>query len=90
MKEIEKQGLVATDIEVWRGHYARMLQRWQDKFEANLEAIGSLYDDRFLRMWRYYLVASETAFKELGMVVFQFQLSRDPAAVPETRDYLYA
>lgn len=90
MTEIEKQGLVATDVEVWRGHYARTLQRWQDKFEVNLEAIGSLYDDRFLRMWRYYLVVSETAFKELGMVVFQFQLSRDPTAVPETRDYLYS
>lgn len=89
MKEIEKQGLVATDVEVWRGHYASTLQRWQDKFEVNLEAIGSLYDDRFLRMWRYYLVVSEAAFKELGMVVFQFQLSRDSGAVPETRDYLY-
>ncbi len=88
VKEIEKQGLITTDVEVWRGHYARTLQRWQDKFEANLDVVRDLYDDRFVRMWRYYLVVSEMAFSEQGMVVFQFQLSRDQTAVPETREYL--
>ncbi|MCP5076407.1 MAG: class I SAM-dependent methyltransferase [Rhodobacteraceae bacterium] len=89
MREIEKQGLIATDVEVWRGHYARTLRHWQDKFETNLDAIRDLYDDRFLRMWRYYLVVSEMSFSQLGMVIFQFQLSRDQMAVPGTRDYLY-
>ncbi len=88
MKEIEKQDLVATDVEVWRGHYARTLQCWQEKFEGNLETIRDLYDDRFLRTWRYYLLVSEAAFSEQGMVVFQFQLSRGQMVVPVTRDYL--
>ncbi len=88
MKEIEKQDLVTTDVEVWRGHYARTLQCWQEKFEANLKSIRDLYDDRFLRMWRYYLIVSEMAFSEQGLVVFQFQLSRGQMVVPVTRDYL--
>jgi len=88
-RAIEKQGLIVTDVEVWRGHYARTLQHWQDKFEANLDAIRDLYDDQFLRMWRYYLALSEMAFSEMGMVVFQFQLTRDQLAVPTTRNYLY-
>lgn len=87
--EIEQAGLVSTDVEVWRGHYNETLRRWQDRFEANLDAIRALYDERFTRMWRYYLTAAEVGNNELGLVLFHFQITRDPLAVPITRDYLH-
>ena len=89
MCEIEKSDLFATDIEVWRMHYVKTLQHWRDRFETNIDAIAALYDARFCRMWRYYLIASELSFSVLGMVVFQFQISRDQMAVPLTRDYMF-
>ena len=88
MREVEKSDLFATDIEVWRMHYVKTLLHWQERFETNIEAIRTLYDDRFCRMWRYYLIASELSFSVLGMVVFQFQITRDQTAVPLTRDYM--
>ncbi|KAA2314190.1 class I SAM-dependent methyltransferase [Pseudooceanicola sediminis] len=89
MAAVEKEDLVATDVEVWRLHYAETLKHWYDRFMANADAAREIYDDRFVRMWRLYLVASELTFRLNGQVVFQFQLSRDQEAVPLTRDYLY-
>ncbi|WP_375260927.1 class I SAM-dependent methyltransferase [Palleronia sp.] len=86
---IERQGLVTSDLEVWRLHYAKTLRAWADRFEAGIEKARALYDERFCRMWRYYLVASEMSFVHGQQVVFQFQLSRTNDAVPITRDYLY-
>ncbi|MEM9523570.1 MAG: cyclopropane-fatty-acyl-phospholipid synthase family protein, partial [Pseudomonadota bacterium] len=90
MAAIEKEGLVTADIEIWRLHYAETLRHWYDRFVARIEEARALYDDRFCRMWRYYLVASELTFRLSSQVVFQFQLARDQRAVPMTRDYLYA
>lgn len=89
MQAVERQRLWTTDIEVWRLHYAITLRHWRDRFEANIEAVGKLYDDRFCRMWRYYLVASELSFRLGRQAVFQIQLSRQQEAVPLSRDYLY-
>ncbi|WP_368185661.1 class I SAM-dependent methyltransferase [Aestuariibius sp. HNIBRBA575] len=89
-REIEKKRLVVTDVEVWRSHYARTVQHWIDRFEANLDPIRDMYDDRFLRMWRYYLIASEISLTELGMCIFQYQITHHPMAAPITRDYIYA
>ncbi|MGH1368267.1 MAG: class I SAM-dependent methyltransferase [Maritimibacter sp.] len=89
MAEVEKTSLMPMDIEVWRTHYAQTLIHWQEKFEANVDAVRALYDDKFVRMWRYYLVASEMSFSELGLVIFQFQMAHQEAAVPVTREYLY-
>ncbi|PIE16236.1 MAG: SAM-dependent methyltransferase [Rhodobacterales bacterium] len=88
MQSLEKSELFATDIEVWRMHYARTLQIWRDRFEANIDAARQLYDDRFCRMWRFYLISSELSFSIFGLVVFQMQISRDQMAVPLTRDYI--
>lgn len=85
---IERSGLVVTDIEVLRMHYARTINAWRSRFEARLPDVRQLYDDRFCRMWRYYLAASELAFRRGGHVVFQIQLARRQDAVPNTRDYL--
>ena len=85
----EHQDLFATDIEIWRLHYARTLKHWRDRFMASIDRARALYDDRFCRMWRYYLIASELTFRMNGQVVFQMQLSPKQDAVPLTRDYLY-
>ena len=89
MAAIEKEGLIVTDIEVLRLHYAETLRHWHDRFMANVDRVREIYDDRFCRMWRWYLVASELTFRHYGQVVFQFQIARRQEAVPLTRDYLY-
>lgn len=86
---IEGSGLTLADVEVWRGHYERTLQEWQKRFEANVDRVREMYDDRFVRMWRFYLIAAELSFSELRHVVFQMQLSKGAYTVPATRDYLY-
>jgi len=86
---VERQRLVTTDVEVWRLHYAETLREWRRRFEANIDRARALYDDRFCRMWRYYLIASELTFRLNNQVVFQFQMSPKQDAVPLTRDYLY-
>nr|WP_306268717.1 cyclopropane-fatty-acyl-phospholipid synthase family protein [Pararhizobium sp. IMCC3301] len=85
---IEKSGLYVTDIEVWRLHYADTLRIWRERFEANLDEVREIYDERFCRMWRFYLIASEMAFRHNGHVVFQIQIAKKQDAVPLTRDYL--
>jgi len=64
------------------------LRHWHDRFMARIDEARALYDDRFCRMWRYYLVASEMTFRRHHQVVFQLQLTRDQTAVPLTREYL--
>jgi cyclopropane-fatty-acyl-phospholipid synthase len=86
---VEQSGLGSTDVEVWRLHYAETLKEWHARFVANEDKARALYDDRFCRMWRFYLLASEYTFRNAGQVVFQLQLSRRQDAVPLTRDYLY-
>jgi cyclopropane-fatty-acyl-phospholipid synthase len=87
---IEKEGLWTTDVEVWRLHYAETLLHWHDRFKAREDEARALYDERFCRMWRFYLVGSEMSFRANKQTVFQFQLARRQDAVPLTRDYLYS
>lgn len=89
MCAVEKARLWATDIECWRLHYAYTLRHWYDRFQANADQVVAMYDDRFVRMWRFYLAACEQTFRHGPQVVFQFQLCRNIDAVPLTRDYLY-
>jgi cyclopropane-fatty-acyl-phospholipid synthase len=86
---IEKEEIEQTDIEVWRHHYAMTLRHWHDRFVARIDEARALYDDRFCRMWRFYLIAAEMSFIAGHQVVFQVQLARRKDAVPLTRDYLY-
>ena len=90
MAAAEKADLMSQDIEVWRMHYALTLRHWHDRFMSNIDRVRDLYDDRFCRMWRYYLAACEQTFRHNRQVVFQVQLARKVDAVPITRDYLYA
>jgi cyclopropane-fatty-acyl-phospholipid synthase len=88
-RAIERAGLWMADIECLRLHYALTLQHWRARFEAALPDLPPHLDDRFRRMWRFYLTASEMSFRHGRQAVFQFQLSRRIDAVPITRDYLY-
>ena len=89
LRSVETSRLWAVDVEVWRLHYAETLRHWTERFEANEDKVRALYDDRFVRMWRFYLAACEQTFRHGRQAVFQFQLSRRIDAVPLTRDYLY-
>ena len=88
MPAVERSGLVVTDVEVWRLHYAETLRCWRERFAARREEIADLYDERFCRMWEFYLAASEAAFRFNKHVVFQIQLAKRQEAVPLTRDYI--
>ncbi len=86
---VEQSGLITTDLEVWRLHYAETLRHWYDRFMARIDEARRLYDDQFCRMWRFYLKACELTFRLDRQVVFQVQMARQQEAVPLTRDYLY-
>ncbi|MBX9456343.1 MAG: cyclopropane-fatty-acyl-phospholipid synthase family protein [Rhizobium sp.] len=88
MASIERSGLVITDVEVLRLHYAETLRAWRERFMARREEAKALYDERFCRIWEFYLASSESAFRWQGLVIFQFQLAHDQQAVPLTRDYI--
>ncbi|WP_422036387.1 class I SAM-dependent methyltransferase [Reyranella sp.] len=87
---IEKAGLWVTDIEVLRLHYAETLRHWRHRFLANRERIKETagYDDRFCRMWEFYLAGCEVAFRYMQQMVFQIQIARRQDAVPLVRDYM--
>jgi len=88
MPAIERAGLVVTDIEILRLHYAYTLQAWRERFLAHREDVLKLYDERFCRMWECYLAMAESAFRWQDAVVFQLQLAKRNDVVPLTRDYV--
>src|SRR5450759_2357665 len=85
---IEKSGLLVTDIEILRLHYAETLKVWRQRFLAHREEVERIYDQRFVRMWEFYLAAAEMSFREQNMMVFQIQLTKRQDVVPMTRDYI--
>ncbi len=90
MAAIEKVGLWVTDVEILRLHYAETLRHWRQRFLANRERIKQQagYDERFCRMWEFYLAGCEISFRYMNQMVFQIQLARRQDAVPLTRDYI--
>lgn len=88
MRAVEKSGLAITDIEILRVHYAETLRHWRQRFMARRDEAKALYDERFCRIWEFYLAASESAFRWQNLVVFQLQLAHNQEAVPLTRDYI--
>jgi cyclopropane-fatty-acyl-phospholipid synthase len=85
---VERAGLLITDIEILRLHYAETLRAWRQRFLAHREEVERIYDQRFVRMWEFYLAASEMAFREQALMVFQLQLTKRQGIVPMTRDYI--
>ena len=89
LKPIEKSGLILSDVEVWRMHYSHTLRNWKERFLSKREEVLEMFDEKFLRMWEFYLAGCEMAFKWGDQVVFQIQLIKKHSAVPNTRDYIY-
>ena len=85
---IEKAGLLVCDVEILRLHYAETLKAWRERFMARRDDAVRLYDERFARMWEFYLAASEMSFRKQNMMNFQIQITKRQGVVPMTRDYV--
>jgi cyclopropane-fatty-acyl-phospholipid synthase len=85
---IERAGLLVTDIEILRLHYADTLRAWRERFLAHREEAERLYDPRFVRMWEFYLAGSEMAFRDQNMMIFQIQMTKRQGVIPITRNYI--
>ena len=88
-RPIENSGLVISDMEILRLHYSHTLRHWKERFLDKREKVLEIFDEKFLRMWEFYLVGCEMAFKWGDQVVFQLQLTKNFTSVPNTRDYIY-
>jgi cyclopropane-fatty-acyl-phospholipid synthase len=85
---IERAGFKVCDVEILRLHYAETLKAWRERFMARREEAVRLYDERFARMWEFYLASSEMSFRKQYLMNFQIQLAKRHSAVPITRDYI--
>jgi cyclopropane-fatty-acyl-phospholipid synthase len=90
MPAIERAGLLVCDVEILRLHYAETLKAWRERFMARREEAVQLYDERFARMWEFYLACSEMSFRKQNMMNFQVQLTKRQGVVPMTRDYIFS
>ena len=88
-KPIEKSGLIVSDVEVLKLHYSLTLRHWKERFLSNKNKVISMFDEKFFRMWEFYLASCESAFKWGDQVVYQFQLTKNYMSTPNTRDYIY-
>jgi len=86
---IEKSGLIVSDLEVLKIHYAHTLRHWKERFTQNKDKVLDMFDEKFFRMYEFYLTSCEVAFKFGDQVVYQIQLSKELDTVPSTRDYIY-
>jgi cyclopropane-fatty-acyl-phospholipid synthase len=87
---VESKGLLVTDVEILRLHYAMTLRLWRQRFRAVWNTAVAKFGERFCRMWEFYLAVCEIGFRYQGLMVFQMQLAKDHAALPLTRNYMYA
>ena len=90
MSSIEQTPLRVTDIEVWHDHYARTLHHWRNRFMARRDEALAMFDERFCRLWEFYLTSCELAFSHSSLVVYQIQLCKSKGIIPITRNYLYS
>jgi cyclopropane-fatty-acyl-phospholipid synthase len=88
MPAVEKAGLLVSDVEILPMHYAHTLRHWRERFLARRQEAAALYDERFVRMWEFYLAGSEMAFTHENFFVFQMQITKKRMAVPGNRDYV--
>ena len=88
LSAVERSGLIVTDVEILQLHYAETLKAWRERFLARRADAAQLYDERFCRMWEFYLAGSEAGFRLGQQVNFQFQLARKVGVVPMTRSYI--
>jgi len=89
MNPIEKSGLIVSDLEVLKMHYAHTLRNWRENFLKNKDKVFKMFDEKFFRMWEFYLTSCEAEFRFGDQVVYQFQLTKKVNTTPQTRDYIY-
>jgi cyclopropane-fatty-acyl-phospholipid synthase len=87
-ESVEKNSLWCLDLEFLRVHYANTLKHWEMRFQENRSQVEEMYDERFARMWEFYLISAEAMFRTGSQLVFHMQLSRNREAAPLTRDYM--
>lgn len=85
---IERAGLIVTDLEILRLHYAETLKAWRERFISQRDKAKGIYDERFCLMWEFYLAGCEAEFRHGDLVVFQIQLAKQHDVVPLTRNYI--
>lgn len=85
---VERNSLWVMDLEFLRVHYATTLAHWAERFEKNRERVIAMYDERFARMWEFYLISAEMMFRTGSQLVFHMQMSRKRDAAPIVRDYI--
>ena len=88
-RPIEDAGLIISDIEVLRMHYSHTLRHWKERFTTKKDIVLEMFDEKFFRMWEFYLASCEMVFKWGDLVVFQVQLTKSNTSAPITRDYIY-
>ena len=89
MPAVEREGLLVTDLEILRLHYADTLRHWRQGFRSAWHTAAAKFGERFCRMWEMYLAGSETAFRYQNLMVFQLQMTKDQTVLPLTRDYMH-
>ena len=89
LKVTEKLKINITDIEVLRLHYAYTLDCWYKNTIRNKSEIIKMFDERFMRMWEFYLLMSKYSFENMGNIVFQIQIAKNINNLPLTRNYIY-
>ncbi len=85
---VEQNSLWVTDLEFLRVHYAKTLSHWESRFQANRAKVAEMYDERFCRMWEFYLISAEMMFRTGSQLVFHMQLAKKRDAAPIVRDYI--
>jgi cyclopropane-fatty-acyl-phospholipid synthase len=85
----EQERLIMADCETWRLHYVHTIRHWYERYTANRDKIVAMYDERFYRLWQFYLAASLTLFRDAAMGVYQLQYVRRRDATPLTRNYMF-
>ena len=85
---VGRQGLKIPNMEIMRGHYAETLKQWRQAFRQNIATVRQDYDERFIRMWKFYLIGCEYFSRCQYGMVFQLQLAHDRNATPFTRRYI--
>jgi cyclopropane-fatty-acyl-phospholipid synthase len=88
LPSVERSGLILTDLETLRLHYAQTLCHWRARYARTRDEIAEMYDERFCRMFEFYLAGAELAFRRERQVVVQMQLSPSQESLPATRDYM--
>ena len=90
IKPIEKTGLIVADTETLIRHYDKTLLSWLSRFMKKKDLVKDMFDERFVKMWSFYLASCAAAFRYRDLAVFQLQIVKNFNAARSTRDYIYS